>query len=139
MTKIKNKWPSIEEVSANNQSVDLAPYGVISEYAEAVYSTYNKRLLGIITSRFREKANGDRTNFVYSFYLSQVKKDDAAQIKIFEVNIQDDGWYPATVALTKPYREEIGVAETEEQLRTFIENSINSDFVKSQIKSLLVG
>jgi len=136
MKNSENVWPSEEELNNIGNSVDLAPYGVISQYSAAIYSAYNKELVGIVTARYNIKTNGDKTNFVYSLLISQTK-NDGAQVKIFEIEIQDDGWYPATVSLIKPAREELGIAETEEQLRTFIENGIKSDFVKAQIKSLL--
>lgn len=74
---------------------------------------------------------------VWSFYSLRFhvtvlifSPNEPAQIKVLEIDIEDDGWYPAKVYLTKPYREEIGIAESEKQLRTFIENAIKSDFVK---------
>jgi len=132
----KDIWPTEEELNIAGTDVDLAPYGVLSQYSEAIYDSYKKKLFGIILSRSKIEPNGDKTDFVYSLVLTQAK-NDGAQIKIFEIDIEDDGWYPARVYLTKPYREEIGVAETEKQLRTLIENGIRSDFVKNQIKSLL--
>jgi hypothetical protein len=133
---LKNLWPSEEELNKTGGEVYLAPYGVISQYSEAVYEQYSKKLIGIVLLRSKIKDNGDRTEFVYSLAISQAK-NDGAQIKIFEFDVEDDGWYPVKVFLTKPYREEIGEAETEKQLRTFIENGIKSNFVKTQIKSLL--
>lgn len=135
MEDYKEIWPSENEIDKSTESVDLAPYGVISQYANAVDSAYNNKIIGMITARFEEKQNGDRTNFVYSFYISL--PDKAVQIKLFEVEVADDGWYPAKVYLTKPSRSDIGIASTEKQLRTFIENGIKSDFVKNQIKTLL--
>ncbi len=134
----KNIWPSEDELNNVDNSVDLAPYGVLSQYSDAIYEAYNKKLFGIILSRSKIESNGDKTDFVYSLVISQAK-NDAAQIKILEIGIEDDGWYPAKVYITKPFREEIGLANTEAQLRTFIENGIKSDFVKKQIKSLLNG
>ncbi len=136
MSDLKNIWPSEEEIKKSNSNIDLAPYGVISQYSEAIYETYSKRLIGIILTRAKILTNGDKTEFVYSLVISQAK-NDGAQVKIFEIDIQDDGWYPAKVFLTKPYREELGNAENEKQLKTFIESGIKSDFVKNLIKSLL--
>lgn len=116
--------------SAEN-AVDLAPYGVISQYSKQIYEAYSNKLFGIVFSRSIIKSNGDKTDFVYSLVISQTK-NEAAQIKVLEIDIEDDGWYPAKVYLTKPYREEIGIAESEKQLRTFIENAIKSDFVKNR-------
>lgn len=136
MTEIKNFWPSEEELKKSNSKINLAPYGVISEYSELIFDSYNSKLFGIILTKAKTKSNGDRTEFVYSLVISQTK-DNGVQIKIFEIDIEDDGWYPAKIYLTKPYREKIGIAENEEQLRKFIEQGIKSDFVKSQIRILL--
>ena len=133
---IKNIWPTEAELKSAETAVDLAPYGVISQYSEQIYEAYSKKLFGIVLSRSKIRPNGDKTDFVYSLVISQAK-NEAAQIKVLEIDIEDDGWYPAKVYLTKPYREEIGIAESEKQLRTFIENAIKSDFVKKQIRSLL--
>jgi len=134
---LKDIWPKEEDLNSSDNDVDLAPYGVISQYSEAIYEAYDKKLFGIVFSRCKVAANGDKTDFVYSLVVAQAK-NEGVQIKLFEIDIQDDGWYPAKVYLTKPYREELGNAETEQQLRTFIENGIQSDFVKKQIKSLIV-
>ena len=81
---------------------------------------------------------------VWSFYfllfhvtVPKFSPNEPAQIKVLEIDTEDDGWYPAKVYLTKPYREVIGIAESAKQLRTLIENAIKSDFVKKQIRSLL--
>ncbi len=136
MDNNKNMWPSPEELNDGN-SVDKAPYGVLSEIAEAVYNVYDKKIWGILTARFTEQSNGDRTNFIYSLYLSKVHKKDAAQIKILEIDVADDGWYPATVNLFRPYRDVIGKAENESQFRTFLMNALNSEFVKGNLSELL--
>ncbi len=139
MNNLNSKWPSkeeIEKVSLEGDNVNIAPFGVLTQYAEAVYEVYDKRLFGLVTAKFETKDNGDRTKFCYALYLNQAK-EKSAQIKILEIDIQDDGWYPAKVFLVKPQRELIGSAETETQLRKFIDQAINSDFVKKQVKSLL--
>lgn len=135
MSDSNNVWPSPEELDNVSDKVELAPYGVISFFSDLLFQAYNEQLLGIITTRAKFKPNGDKTDFVYSLVLSQIKNDN--QIKIFEVDIQDDGWYPATLYLTKPNRELIGRAENEAQLRKYIENCIKTDFVKENIKILL--
>jgi len=135
MSDSKNLWPSQEELNKISDKVELAPYGVISFFSDLLFNAYEKQLIGIITTRAKVKPNGDKTEFVYSLVLAKIKNDN--QIKIFEVDIQDDGWYPASLYLTKPYRELIGIAENEAQLRTFIETCIKTDFVKEQIRLLL--
>lgn len=142
MENINSKWPSENELKSldlnSSDEISLAPIGVLTQYSDAVYHAYNKKIIGIIAARYKQKENGDRTDFTYSLYLTKVQEDKEAQIKILEMDVEDDGWYPATIYLIgSKGKEKIGKAETEKQLRTYIEKAITTNQVKAQIKSLL--
>jgi hypothetical protein len=136
MDDLKKLWPDLGTLNKTSV-VDLAPYGVLKEYSEAVFETYNKKIIGMVTAKYEEKKDGNRTDFVYSLYITKTQQEDVAQIKILELSVQDDGWYPAELFYYKPYRQSAGLAENEGQLRKLISNSIQTDFVKSQISALL--
>jgi hypothetical protein len=129
-------WPSISELDTKN-SISLPPYGVISQYSDAIFKFYDEKLIGIVMARYKVAPNGDKSDFTYSLTICKTAVD-GAQIKIIEVDIENNGWYPAKVFLIKPYREPFGVAENEEQLRKILDAAINSDFTKIQIKALLL-
>jgi hypothetical protein len=132
-TSNKGLWPKENELE-HKSNIDKAPYGVLSEYAESVYEEYNKKLLGVITARFREKNVNERTDFAYGLYIATIK---GAQIKVIEVQVQDDGWYPAEVFVMFPIRKEYGAAKKESEFHAILKKAINSDEVKSIIKQLL--
>ncbi len=142
MESINSKWPSKSELESldlnDSDAVSLAPIGVLTQYSEAVYQAYDKKILGIIAARYKHKENGDKTEFTYSLYLTKIQEKEEAQIKILEMDVEDDGWYPAVVHLIGVKgKEKIGRAETEKQLRKYIEIAINTNQVKAQIKTLL--
>lgn len=135
MDNSKIIWPKISELDDVSE-ISLAPYGVLSQYSEAIFESYEKNLFGIVMARYKILANGDKNDFTYSLVISNTSKE-IAQIKIIEMDVQDDGWYPAKVYAIKPHRETYGNAENELQLRKFLDAIIQSDFVKTQIKTLL--
>lgn len=135
MGNSKITWPKISELD-NVSEISLAPYGVLNQYSEAIFESYENKLFGIVMARYKVLPNGDKNNFTYSLVISNTDKG-IAQIKIIEMDVQDDGWYPVKVYANKPYRETYGEAENEEQLRKFLNMIIQSDFVKTQIKTLL--
>jgi len=129
------EWPSYEESNGGKTKVSASPYAVISRYAEALYNMYDNKLLGIVTARYFDYENTKGADFIYSLYIARTQADKAIQLKLLEFKVQDDGWYPVTVSI---YRGNlVGDAANEEQLHTLINNAINSDFVKAQLKSLL--
>jgi len=130
------KWPNLNELKETNK-VMKAPYGVVSDFAEAVYEAYDKRLLGSITTAFREE-NGERKDFCYGVYLIKVQYDDKGpQIKVLEVTCQNDGWYESTVSILYPFRKDVGTASTEEELNNLLSIAVNSSEIKSILMQLL--
>lgn len=135
MDKPKIIWPKISELDSVSE-VSLAPYGVLNQYSEAIFESYEEKLFGIVMARYKVLPNGDKNDFTYSLVVSNTAQE-SVQIKIIEMDVQDDGWYPVKVYAIRPYRETYGEAENEEQLRKFLDMIIQSDFVKTQIKTLL--
>ena len=137
MGKFKNIWPAKDQLNADFSKVELAPYGVLKQYADSIDVAYSNELKGVVTAGFQEKPNGDRTNFTYGLYLSKDAKEDAPRVKIVEIDIQDDGWYPATVYLFGSNKEKVGEALNEDQLHTALQDALQREFVRGQIKAML--
>lgn len=135
-------WPSEEDLNSfksqknkNNKKYNLAPFAVVYEYSDLLYEHYDRKLLGIITTKSKITYDQQRTDFVHSLILSETN-ENPVQIKIFEIKVQDDGWYPAKVSVADQ-SVVFGNADNEEDLRKFLQEVINSDFVKEQILTLL--
>ena len=133
----KTKWPKKDELSANG-GIDSSPYGILGEYADSVFLAYEKKITGVITTAFRQDTRhgfeNERTDFVYGLYLANIK---GARIKIIELKVQNDGWYPASVSILYPIRQDYGQAGNGKELDSILEKAVSSNEIKSIIVELL--
>lgn len=135
MNDYENLWPKKDELNKNT-SFNTAPYGVLSKFTEALYDAYEGKILGILKASYLKKENQDLYNFKYSLIITH-SKIIGVQIKILEMSVTDDGWYPAEIYLNPPKPYKHGRAESEAQLIKQLKEAVNTDIVKQQISIVL--
>jgi hypothetical protein len=134
-SKIKNLWPKKEELNVDGD-FNKTPYIVLDELADSIKDVYDNKISSMVTASFVEAPSGERTQFCYSLYV--LPKNDSTWLKLLFVDVQDDGWYPASVIdLSSGQALNIGSAKNEKEFLALLGKTLSGDNVKAVIQDML--
>jgi hypothetical protein len=128
-------WPSAASIQMRG-GIWKTPYQVLEELAESINMVYPS-LQGFVTASYKTVGSVEiRSDFSYSLYARNEVK--MVQLRILDVEIGDDGWYPVLVTLPHPEaRKDIIASQTEFEFENALKLALNDVTVLVTLQSLL--